>query len=231
MKLLEQNREGEWEYTDPAQLEMVFELELFTARDLTGWDVLLQDVSAWQGHENTRAYLQECRAELFDKFTRRYSDNESLEDALNLYWERFTRARMQITGKALEIDRNTKIKEKRNASAKGGQAGFGKPKSALAQMVDYALTHGVSRIPKQNDGSPLVPTLWPRVVKWLQDNRADGDPHITDWPDGADNVIKIELMRAQTITVVSGGKRQDKTLYALWRQVEERAKMKVSVPL
>lgn len=232
MRLLEQNREGEWEYIDPAQLEMVFELELLTFGDpkscqLKPLDVLLQSDSEWFGNEHIQQRMKEYRAELLGKFQRKYADNESIEDVLYLYLERFTRARMQITGKSLEIDRNTKAQEKRDASTKGGQAGFGTPKSALGRLVADALANGV-RIPgMMTDGRFVMPRLWPLLVNWLQEHRADGDLFISGWPEGADDGnTKFELLRLLKINVHHKGEIKQVALEALWRQAEAQANRK-----
>ena len=108
------NANGDWQYTDPAENDMVFELDAISGHELTSFDVLLNDVAQWAGYEKAHAHLVGLRHDLVYKFKRYFDDTEALEMAVQAYWLALQAARMQITGTALEIKdvrRRTQSKE------------------------------------------------------------------------------------------------------------------------
>ena len=52
-----QDADGVWQYDDQNENDMVFELEEISGRELTSYDVLLNDVAQWAGHEKAHAHL------------------------------------------------------------------------------------------------------------------------------------------------------------------------------
>lgn len=97
-----QDADGVWQYDDPDENDMVFELEAISGHELTSYDVLLNDVAQWAGHEKYHSHLVGLRTDLTCKFKRYFDDTEALEMAVQSYWLALLASRMQLTGTALE---------------------------------------------------------------------------------------------------------------------------------
>ena len=115
------NANGDWQYTDPAENDMVFELEAISGHELTSFDVLLNDVAQWAGYEKAHAHLVGLRHDLVYKFKRYFDDTEAIELAVQAYWLALQATRMQITGTTLE-----KAKNKHSATQSQRRRGKGK---------------------------------------------------------------------------------------------------------
>ncbi len=103
---MSQDTNGVWQYDDPQENDMVFELEAISGRELTSYDVLLNDAPQWAGHEKLHAHLVSLRTDLAYKFKRYFDDTEALEMAVQAYWLALQTTRMQITGTVLEAAKN-----------------------------------------------------------------------------------------------------------------------------
>lgn len=101
-----QDGDGVWQYDDPNENDMVFELEAISGHELTSYDVLLNDVAQWAGHEKAHTHLVGLRTDLAYKFKRYFDDTEALEMAVQSYWLALQAVRMNISGKALETKTN-----------------------------------------------------------------------------------------------------------------------------
>ncbi len=101
-----QDEDGVWQYDDTAENDMVFELEEISGHELTSYDVLLNDVAQWAGHEKAHTHLVGLRTDLAYKFKRYFDDTEALEMAVQAYWLALQATRMQITGMVLETAKN-----------------------------------------------------------------------------------------------------------------------------
>jgi len=101
-----QDAKGVWRYDDPAENDMVYELEAVSGHELTSFDVLLNDVAQWAGYEKAHAHLVGLRHDLVYKFKRYFDDTEALELAVEIYWQTLQSTRKQITGAMLETAKN-----------------------------------------------------------------------------------------------------------------------------
>lgn len=121
-----QDDDGTWQYKDPDENDMVFELEAISGRELTSYDVLLNDVAQWVGHEKAHAHLVGLRSELPYKFKRYFDDTEALEMAVQRYWLALHVVRMNITGVALE-QKDVRRKTQSKVAAKAPRPGAKSP--------------------------------------------------------------------------------------------------------
>ena len=106
--IIEMNQDGDgvWLYSDPAQTNLVFQLEAISGRDLTMYDVLLNDTAQWVGNEKARQGLATLRHELTHTYKQYFHDNAMLEMACERYWLAIQTVRMSITGRGLEEKTN-----------------------------------------------------------------------------------------------------------------------------
>ena len=97
-----QDHNGVWLYNDPAENDMVFELEAISGMNLSAYDVLLNDSPQWAGHEVKQKHLTGLRQDLGRIYKRHFDDTERLELQVQSYHQAFDMVRMQITGMVLE---------------------------------------------------------------------------------------------------------------------------------
>ena len=97
---------GDWEYTDTAENDMVFELEQISGINLSGYDALLNDEPKWVGHEEKRQILADLRLELAHHFRLHFADTDRLDLLVESYHQAFDMVRMQITGLVLATAQN-----------------------------------------------------------------------------------------------------------------------------
>lgn len=130
-----QDGDGNWLYDDADENDMVWELEEISGRELTSYDVLLNDVQQWVGREDEHAYLVGLRSELGCKFKRYFDDTEVLNVVVQRYWLALQAVRMKITGVALEkVDVRRKTQSK--AAAKAPRPGAKDPlKAAITKAM------------------------------------------------------------------------------------------------
>lgn len=110
---MNQDADGVWAYTDPGQVDMIFQLEAISGLDLTSWDVMLNDDIQWEGHEAARQKLAASRHELTHIYKQHFHDNDKLENQCRIYWMALQATRMHITGTVLE----TKINDYSNSQS------------------------------------------------------------------------------------------------------------------
>lgn len=109
-----QDGDGVWQYTDPDENDLVWELEQISGMNLSAYDALLNDAPKWAGHESKRQMLAGLRLELGHHCRRHYADTERLELQIKSYHQAFDMVRMQITGTVLalkDVRRKTQSKE------------------------------------------------------------------------------------------------------------------------
>lgn len=109
--------DGVWQYADPAQTDLVFQLEAISGRDLTMCDVFLNDHTQWLGNEKSRQGFATLRHELTHTYRQHYHDNAMLELAVERYWLALQAVRMHTSGVKLETANNKyrKVQSKRRA--------------------------------------------------------------------------------------------------------------------
>jgi hypothetical protein len=109
-----QDGDGVWQYTDPDENDLVWELEQISGMNLSAYDSLLNDAPKWVGHESKRQMLAGLRLELGHHCRQHYADTERLELQVKIYHQAFDMVRMQITGMVLalkDVRRKSQSKE------------------------------------------------------------------------------------------------------------------------
>lgn len=114
-----QNTGGVWEYTDPEQARLVFDVWNLTGWEMAGFDQWTNHPTAWKDHPQKLAHLLALRNRLTHAYRQRGADNE----LLTVYAELLLAESQRIAGiiKGAPLETKAKAAGKKQAARRTGK--------------------------------------------------------------------------------------------------------------